>query len=124
MSTLEKSIQDIFEFNAQRNWDPIPEDLAKSIIIEAAELLEHFQWDHTDDDRPSLPKDWQQIGHEVADVFWYLITFCNKTKIDLAESINDKIKHLKEKYPVEMFQDGADPNLYYERKQQYRNQNH
>lgn len=113
-------IKEIIAFNQSRGWDPVPEDIAKSICIEAAELLEHFQWDVSDDMKYQKPKDWKKIGAEVADVFWYLVTFCHKTNIDLPKAVEAKIKHLNQKYPEKDFAGKFNPVSYYKNKEKYR----
>lgn len=103
--TLDRLSLDIIEFNQARGWIQNPQDLAKSIVIEAAELLEHFQWDatHKNVDRSLQGKDVLAIKKEVADVFWYLIGFCHDANIDLKEAIAIKYAHNAKKYPIEMF---------------------
>lgn len=114
---LDRKIKD---FNKIRGWNPVPEDIAKAISIEAAELLEHFQWDASDHAKYRKVKNWQEIALEVADVFWYLVTFCQKTKIDLSQAVEDKIKILEKKYPRTDFNGEFNPKAYYESKEKYR----
>jgi len=97
---------------------PVPADSAKSVVIEAAELLECFQWDETDKKRN--PKNWEEIGLEVADVFWYLVTFCHHAGLDLGECVEKKITHLEKKYPAKMFQGKHNEEFYQKRKRKYR----
>ncbi|MBD3362235.1 nucleotide pyrophosphohydrolase [Candidatus Dojkabacteria bacterium] len=115
-------INQIIEFNDKRGWDPEPVDSAKSIVIESAELLEHFQWDATDQ-RKDEKKDWTDIELEVADVFWYLLTFCHKTNIDPLGAIQNKIKYNEEKYPEDHFNGKHNQKFYKQRKMEYRNKN-
>jgi|GEM_PF-986117 len=95
--SLSEVINKILDFNKARGWDPEPGDTAKSVVIEAAELLEHFQWDGSGESLGINPdkKDWQEIGYEVADVFWYLVTFCNKTGLSLSDCVARKLKKLE-----------------------------
>ena len=103
--TLDQLVEDIKDFNHARGWHQHPEDNAKSIVIEAAELLEHFQWDvSTGEVNNKLAnKDLVEIKKEVADVFWYLIGFCTEASIDLRDAIEIKYAHNAKKYPVEKF---------------------
>ena len=94
-----KEINDILtklvKFRDDRDWKQFhtPENLAKSIVIEASELLENFQWG-------SQNADIENIKEEVADVFGYLLLLCQELDIDILEATNNKIKLNNEKYPV------------------------
>ncbi|MBF0209060.1 MAG: nucleotide pyrophosphohydrolase, partial [Oligoflexia bacterium] len=110
--------QKILEFNTVRGWDPLDQNIAKSIVIEAAELLEHFQWDND----PSLPpkeRDLEDVGDEIADILWYIFLLCNKLNINLADAVEHKYLHNVEKYPAELFRD-KHSNHYYSQKKKYR----
>ncbi len=111
-------VNKIANFNKIRGWDPIPEDLAKSISIEAAELLEHFQWDASEKNIKN--KNWQEISYELVDIFWYLITFCRKSNIDLLKATLEKIRILEKKYPKKYFNGKDRPDAYYQLKSEYR----
>ena len=93
---MEKIIEAIREFNEERDWDQFhsPANLAKSIVIEAAELLECFQW--SDDDY-----DLQHIKEELADVMVYSQNLLDKLGLDADEIINMKMSLNESKYPVE-----------------------
>jgi NTP pyrophosphatase (non-canonical NTP hydrolase) len=108
----------ILKFNDKRSWDPSAQDIAKSVVIEAAELLEHFQWDTSD--RDIKKKDMTEIGFEMADVIWYLFNLANKLNIDIIDSMAKKLEHNEKKYPAEMFKNGDNEKFYYAQKQKYR----
>lgn len=118
---FEDLYQEVILFSKARGWDPVPADSAKSIVIEGSELLEHFQWDETDLNK-DFPKnkDWNDIGLEVADVLWYLITFCEKSGIDLVNSLEQKLQRNEIKFPVEKFNGKHNEKFYREQKQKYR----
>lgn len=82
-------------FNEARDWEQYhtPENLAKSIAIEAGELLECFQWDN----RYDLPA----LSDEIADVMMYCIMLADKIDIDLKKEIFRKMEKNGQKYPVE-----------------------
>lgn len=82
-------------FNAERDWDQFhsPENLAKSISIEAGELLECFQWG---DD---YKKD--KVCEELADVFNYCFLLADKIGVDPEKIILEKLEKTRQKYPVE-----------------------
>lgn len=107
------SFKDIAEkmdkFDTDRKWTNLsPEDLAKSIMLEWAELLEHFQRDTTLRNRWDKPmeKDKEEIEKEVADIFIYLMKFCREMKIDIVEATLKKIEKLEKKYPVDYKKNG------------------
>lgn len=119
---LKQIITKIIEFNHLRGWHPAPQDIAKSVVIESAELLEHFQWDgrSASPDKPLEGKDVKEIKYEVADVFWYLINFCHETGIDITEALEMKYEHNQEKYPAAAFSGKHNEEFYYSQKKKYR----
>ena len=90
----EKTIERIRKFTEERDWDQFhsPENLAKSIVIEAAELLECFQWSDTE-------YDLQHIKEELADVLVYSQNLLDKLELDADEIVNMKMKQNEAKYP-------------------------
>lgn len=92
---MEKLMQEIKQFNEERDWDQFhsPENLAKSISIEAGELLECFQWNS------NYNKD--EVCEELADVFTYCIQMAMKLEVSPEEIIMKKLEKTKKKYPVE-----------------------
>ncbi len=93
------------KFRDERGWGKYhaPKDLAVSISIEAAELLELFQWRGRDEIDGMLndPGYREQIKRELADVFNYCLALSNALDIDLSEALIEKVEHNSEKYPVE-----------------------
>ena len=92
----EDTIKRILKFTEDRDWDQFhsPANLAKSISIEANELLECFQWSDTD-------YDINHVKEELADVMVYCIDMLDKLKLDADEIINAKMDKNEAKYPVE-----------------------
>ena len=86
---MQKAIKEIIEFNKERDWDQFhsPENLAKSIAIEAGELLECFQWNNN--------------YEELADVVNYCIVMADQLQVDLEKIVLDKLEKNRQKYPVE-----------------------
>ena len=101
-SLLEEEIK---KFVDEREWDKFhnPKDLAISISIESAELLENFQWRNGDEIKNLLKNnDYRnKISEEIADIFIYLIILSNKIGINLLEATFQKIEKNKEKYSLE-----------------------
>ena len=91
-----ETIERIRKFTADRDWDQFhtPANLAKSISIEANELLECFQWSDTD-------YDMEEVKDELADVIVYCIDMLDKLGLDADEIINRKMSKNEAKYPVE-----------------------
>lgn len=91
-----KIIEVIRKFNHDRDWEQFhtPENLAKSLVIEAGELLEEFQWD-------SKEKSLEGIKDELADVLLYAYMLADKYQLDVEEIMLEKIKKNEKKYPIE-----------------------
>jgi len=94
-------------FVAERNWQPFhdPKNLAASIAIEAAELMEHFQWLRSDelDKVGDDAKAMVEIRDEVADIAAYLLSFASRMGIDLSAALAEKMKKNALKYPADAF---------------------
>jgi NTP pyrophosphatase (non-canonical NTP hydrolase) len=91
------------QFAAERDWDQFhsPKNLAMALSVEAAELLEHFQWLPDAESSALAPGKCVKIGEELADVLLYLIRLADKLDIDLATAAADKLRINAEKYPVQ-----------------------
>ena len=90
------------KFAKDRDWDQFhsPKNFSMALIVECAELVEHFQW-LTDEQSKNLPADTlEEVRLEMADIFLYLIRLADKLDIDLIEAANQKIKLNAEKYPI------------------------
>ena len=98
-----KSIQKkIRKFRDDRDWMQFhnPKNLACSISIEAAELLEHFQWKTFEESAAITAEKREAISHEVADIAVYLIEFADNMGIDLVAAIKEKMALNAAKYPI------------------------
>jgi len=104
-TTIEELKKLIVKFRDDRDWKKYhkPKDLAVSISIEAAELLEQFQW-KTDEEINEMLKDkkrFDKISEELADIIDYCLSFSDIAEIDISEALKKKIEENKKKYPVE-----------------------
>ena len=92
----QKTINRIRKFSEDRDWDQFhePANLAKSIVIEAAELLECFQWSDTD-------FDLQHVKEELADVLVYSQNLLDRLGLDADEIVNMKMTQNEAKYPID-----------------------
>ena len=95
-----ETAEKILSFRNERNWSQFhnPKDLAISVSLEAAELLECFQWSGSDTEVTSK---LEAMKEELSDIFIYSILLADRLKIDLDEVIQAKIAKNAEKYPVE-----------------------
>ena len=90
-------------FAAERDWDQFhsPKNLAVALSVEAAELLEHFQW-LTDEQSAALsPETRTRVSEEIADVLLYLIRLADHLDLDVIACATEKLRRNAEKYPVE-----------------------
>ena len=89
-------------FAAERDWERFhsPKNLATALIVEAAELVEHFQW-LTEAESAALPPEKKAlVAEELADVLLYLVRLADKVGVDLLAAATDKLRRNAEKYPV------------------------
>jgi dCTP diphosphatase len=90
-------------FASERDWDQFhsPKNLAIALSVEAAELLEHFQWTPEADSKVLTADQHAKVREEIADVLLYLIRLADKLNIDLLAAARDKIQVNAAKYPVD-----------------------
>jgi len=95
------------KFVSESDWEKYhtPKNLAESISIEAAELLELFQWRNDREIEMFLedPKFVSEIEEELADVLIYCISFANRLNIDISRAILSKMEKNKRKYPIDLY---------------------
>lgn len=101
--SLNELKQKLENFVAERDWAQFhsPKNLAMAMIVEAAELVEHFQWNTESESHELSAEKREQVGHELADTFVYLLRISQVLNIDLIEAANNKIALNGLKYPVE-----------------------
>ena len=92
---MRETYDDLIQFQKDRDWKKFhtPENLAKSISIEAAELLEHFQWGKEYDEN--------EVADELADVLIYCLYMADAMDFDVKEIIQNKMEKNALKYPVD-----------------------
>ena len=90
-------------FAVERDWDRFhsPKNLAMALSVEAAELLEHFQWISDEQSRELPGKAVAEVSAELADVFLYLLQLSDKLGIDLVHAAEQKLLVNASKYPVD-----------------------
>jgi len=101
MADLAPLQEEITRFIAARGWQPYqqPKDLALSIVLEASELLEHFQWKEGAALETYLHTRKEEVSDECADVLIYLLEFCHAMDIDIVRAAHEKMKKNEVKYP-------------------------
>lgn len=108
LHTLTQALRD---FAQARDWAPFhaPKNLACALSVEAAELLEHFQWMTEVESQQLDVEKKAEVAAEAADVLLYLLQFCDRLDIDLLAAARQKMIVNGEKYPVTSSQNGSPP---------------
>lgn len=93
----------IRRFVDDRDWDQFhnPKDMSISLSLEAAEVLEHFQWKNNEEMLEHSTNKKSEIGEELADVFYWTLLLANKLDINLVDAFEKKMAKNNAKYPVE-----------------------
>jgi len=101
--SLDQLAQRLQAFAQARDWGQFhsPKNLASALIVEAGELLEHFQWLTEDQSRNLDAAKKQEVAFEMADVLLYLIQMGNELGVDLIDAAQRKVALNEQKYPVE-----------------------
>ncbi|WP_426117117.1 nucleotide pyrophosphohydrolase [Massilia sp. PWRC2] len=97
------------QFVDERDWDQFhtPKNLSAALSVEAAELLEHFQWLHKGDQAELGPDRLVEVRHEMADVLVYLVRLADKLDVDLVQAVQEKMVLNRAKYPAEQVRGDA-----------------
>lgn len=98
MSTLAELQQLVNDFTKSRGWHNDPKNLAISIAVEAAEIMEHYQWVDTGNALPSTEVD--AVALECADVLWYLLRLAESEGIDLEQALRRKMAINAGRFPA------------------------
>lgn len=103
MSDITELTTIVKRFRDERDWKQFhnPKDVALSLVLEAAEVLEHFQWKSQEEIEKYLKSNKEDIGDELADVLYWVLLMCNDLEIDIEKALAKKIKKNEKKYPVE-----------------------
>lgn len=90
-------------FVRERDWEQFhsPKNLAMAMIVEAAELVEHFQWATEQESRELSPEKRAKVEQEIADTFIYLLRLADVLGVDIIEAAHRKMSLNAEKYPAE-----------------------
>lgn len=103
MSEISEITEKIRQFRDERDWMQFhdPKNMAVSIILEASELLEHFQWKTKEEVEKYVMQNKVEIKDEIADIALYLFELADNLGINLTGAMEEKLKKNQSKYPVE-----------------------
>ena len=108
ISALQRRLRD---FAAERDWQPLhtPKNLAMALVVEAAELLELFQWQSASDSRgfARVPENKERVADEIADVLLYLLQLADRTDVDVEQAVQRKLLKNAQKYPAKRMPQAA-----------------
>lgn len=115
-TTLQQLKEKVAAFVAERDWGQYhtPKNLSMSIAIEAAELMEHFQWLTVEQSRSLSPRALTDIGEELADIVIYSLSMANALGLDLTTTVLAKMEKNIRKYPSDKVRGKAHKYTYYQ----------
>jgi len=103
MEDIDSLVKKIAQFRDERDWKQFhnPKDCAISLSLEAAEVLEHFQWKSKEEMAEYVLKNRNEIAEELADVLYWVLLMSHDLDIDIVKTFNKKMEKNARKYPVE-----------------------
>lgn len=103
MKNIDELTKRIVAFRDARDWKQFhnPKDVALSLVLEAAEVMEHFQWKSKEEIEKYVEINKKEIGEELADTLYWILLMSHDLKINILEALDEKISINEEKYPVE-----------------------
>ncbi len=101
---FDELVRQIREFVDERDWEQFhsPKNLAMALVVEAAELVEIFQWMTEEESSELNERDRRRVTEEIADVMTYLIRISDRLNIDLLGAVEQKLAATRQKYPAEL----------------------
>ncbi len=103
MDKLKELTKRIVAFRDARDWKQFhnPKDQSLSLVLEATEVMEHFQWKNKEEMESYVKEAKNEIGEELADVLYWVLLMSHDLEIDVMEALDKKQTKNEEKYPVE-----------------------
>ncbi len=103
MKNINDLTKRIIDFRNARDWKQFhnPKDVSLSLVLEATEVMEHFQWKSKEEIKKYIKTNKAEIGEELADVLYWVLLMSYDLKIDVLEALEKKILKNEEKYPIE-----------------------
>lgn len=103
MKTIEELTKQIIAFRDARNWKQFhnPKDVALSLVLEAGEVMEHFQWKNNEEIEKYVEINRNEIGEELADVLYWILLMSHDLNIDILDALEKKLHKNETKYPID-----------------------
>jgi dCTP diphosphatase len=103
MNDINKLTERIVAFRNARDWKQFhnPKDVSLSMVLEAGEVMEHFQWKNKEEVEKYVVEHKEEIGDELADVLYWILLMSFDLDIDILDALEKKIKKNEDKYPIE-----------------------
>lgn len=103
MSDLNQLTDRIINFINNRDWNQFhnPKDLALSLVLESAEVMEHFQWKNNEEMREYIKSNKNEVAEELADVLYWTLLMSHNLNIDIKKAFEEKMKKNENKYPID-----------------------
>lgn len=101
-ATIRDLTRKVISFRDLRDWKQFhnPKDVALSLVLEAGEVMEHFQWKDEADIKEYLMSNKNLVGEELADVLYWVLLLSHDLGIDIEKALSDKLMKNAEKYPL------------------------
>ncbi|MEI6490725.1 MAG: nucleotide pyrophosphohydrolase [bacterium] len=105
MNPIKRLTKKVLDFRNKRNWKQFhnPKDMALSLVLEATEVLEHFQWKNPEEVKKYVKESKVEISEELADVLYWVLLMSHDLKIDIEKAMDRKIELTEKRYPIEKF---------------------
>jgi dCTP diphosphatase len=109
MNPFEEIKRRLRDFAAERDWEQFhsPKNLSMALIVEAGELVEHFQWLKQDESLALSPDKLKEVEQEIADIQIYLVRLADKLGVDIEQAVDEKIAINEQKYPADQVRGSA-----------------
>jgi NTP pyrophosphatase (non-canonical NTP hydrolase) len=103
MSDIKRLTEKILEFRDARDWKQFhnQKDMALSLCLEAAEVLEHFQWKNLEEAEAHIKTNKEELGDELADVFYWVLLMAHDADIDIIKAFEKKMLKNAQKFPID-----------------------
>jgi NTP pyrophosphatase (non-canonical NTP hydrolase) len=103
MDKIEELTKRIIKFRDERDWKQFhnPKDVALSMVLEAGEVMEHFQWKDKEEVEEYLKQNKNDVAEEIADVLYYVLLMSHDLNIDITEALDKKLTKNESRYPIE-----------------------
>ncbi len=102
MSDIKNLTEKIIKFRDERDWKQFnnPKDVALSLLLEATEVLEHFQWKNPEEIAEYIKTNQNEIGEELADVLYWILLMSHDLELDILDVLEKKIQKNQKNIPL------------------------